>query len=143
MASDKVFSKTIRVNADSAKLWDVLTNPSLIQEWLFGTKVICDWKVGSTILFTGNYQGKDYADKGIVLKFEKEKIFQYTYWSGFSGLPDKPENYSLVTFQVKPEGKESHLTLTQSHFATDTMFEHSDKNWIPTLDLVKKLAEKM
>ncbi len=32
---------------------------------------------------------------------EQNKILSYSYWSGFSGLEDKPENYSLVTYTLE------------------------------------------
>ena len=28
-------------------------------------------------------------------------VLKYDYWSGFSGLEDKPENYSLVTYTLE------------------------------------------
>ncbi|MCX8143637.1 MAG: SRPBCC domain-containing protein [Bacteroidia bacterium] len=142
MATDKILNKTISINASTSKVWNTLTTPDLIKEWLFGTKVISDWKVGTSILFTGNWQGTDYADKGTILKFDIEKVFQYNYWSGFSGLPDSPENYSMITFELTSKDNGTMLTLTQSNFATETMYEHSDKNWDAALDIVKNLAEK-
>lgn len=142
MATDKILNKTISINAPTSEVWNALTNPDLIKEWLFGTKVISDWKVGTSILFTGNWQGTDYTDKGTILKFDIEKAFQYNYWSGFSGLPDSPENYSVITFALTPNGNTTMLTLTHSNFATETMYEHLDKNWDATLELMKKIIEK-
>jgi uncharacterized protein YndB with AHSA1/START domain len=142
MAINKTLNKTIRIKAPTSKVWSTLTNPDLIKEWLFGTNVISDWKVGSQILFTGTWQGTEYKDKGTILKFEIEKIFQYNYWSGFSGLPDRPENYSVIAFELTPEDNFTTLALTQSNFATETMYEHSDKNWSATLDLMKNIIEK-
>lgn len=56
-----------------------------------GTKVSTGWKEGSPITYKGNYNGKDYQDKGIIKKIEPEKIFQSTYWSSMGGKEDKPE----------------------------------------------------
>jgi uncharacterized protein YndB with AHSA1/START domain len=142
MAKDKILTKTININATASKIWDALTNPDIIKQWLFGTNVISDWKVGSHILFTGNWQGTDYKDKGTILQFEKERIFRYNYWSGFSGLPDSTENYSIITFMLAPTNNSTQLTLTQTNFATDTGYEHSDKNWDATLELMKKIIER-
>lgn len=142
MASNQILNKTISIKATPSKVWNALTNPDLIKEWLFGTKVISDWKVGTSILFTGNWQGTDYADKGTILTFDIEKKFQYNYWSSFSGLADSPENYSIITFELTPKDNKTLLTLTQSNFVTDIMYEHSNKNWDVTLDVMKKLIEK-
>jgi uncharacterized protein YndB with AHSA1/START domain len=142
MATELTLKKSININATTSEVWNTLTNPELIKEWLFGTKVISDWKVGTSILFTGNWQGTDYADKGTILKFEIEKIFQYSYWSGFSGLPYMPENYSVITFLLTPNDTATILTLTQSNFATETAYEHSNKNWDATLERMKKIIER-
>jgi uncharacterized protein YndB with AHSA1/START domain len=142
MPTELTLKKSINITASTAKVWNALTNPELIKEWLFGTKVISDWKVGTSILFTGNWQGTDYADKGTILKFDIEKIFQYSYWSGFSGLPDLPENYSVITFALTPKDNTTTVTLTQSNFATDMAYEHSDKNWDTTLVGIKKITKR-
>lgn len=141
MATDKILRKTIHISAPTSEVWKALTKPDLIKEWLFGTKVISEWKVGTSILFTGNWQGTDYADKGTILKFDIEKVFQYNYWSGFSGLPDSPENYSVITFELSWNADATLLTLTQSNFPTEAMYEHTAKNWDATLELLKKIIE--
>jgi len=142
MSTDKILNKTMSINAPTSEVWIALTNPDLIKQWLFGTNVISDWQVGSPILFTGTWQGTEYKDKGTILQFEIEKVFQYNYWSGFSGLPDSIENYSIITFKLIPTANGTQLTLTQSNFATETGYEHSDKNWDVTLELMKKIIER-
>ncbi|MFI5153097.1 MAG: SRPBCC family protein [Chitinophagales bacterium] len=142
MASDKILKKTIPINAPASAVWKALTKPDLIKEWLFGTNVISDWRVGCSILFAGNWQGKDYADKGTILRFEIEKVFEYNYWSGFSGLPDRPENYSVIRFELAPNGNATILTLTQNNFPTEAMYEHTAQNWDATLELMKKIIER-
>lgn len=142
MATDKILNKTININAPVSKVWNTLTNPDFMKEWLYGTKVIYNPKAGVPILFTGNWQGTEYKDKGTILKFETEKIFQYNYWSSFSGLPDSTENYSIITFELTENDNITELSLTQSNFATQTSYEHSDKNWDPALELIKKISEK-
>jgi uncharacterized protein YndB with AHSA1/START domain len=142
MAIDKILTKSIHVNAPASKVWDALTNPEVIKQWLFGTTVISDWKVGSPILFTGVWQGTEYKDKGNILQLEKEKIFQYNYWSGFSGLADAIDNYSIISFKLTPVADGTELTLTHGNFPTEIGYEHSDKNWDMTLELMKKIIEQ-
>ena len=142
MPIDKILTKTIHINAPISKVWDALTNPEIIKQWLFGTTVISNWKVGSPIVFTGVWQGTEYKDKGNILQLEKEKVFQYNYWSGFSGLPDIIENYSVITFKLEPSNNGTELALIHSNFPTEIGYEHSDKNWDATLDLMKNIIEK-
>jgi uncharacterized protein YndB with AHSA1/START domain len=142
MAIDKTLEKTTRIDKPASEVWKALTTPDIIKQWLFGTTVTSDWKVGSPLLFTGKWEGKEYADKGTILKLENERVLEYNYWSGFSGLPDSPENYSVITFELTPVDNTTILTLKQSNFPGEESFEHTDKNWDATLDLLKKTVEK-
>ncbi len=142
MKNDLVVRKTVKINADASKVWNAITNPKMIKKYLFGTKVNTDRKVGSEIIFQGNWQGKKFMDKGVIEKFEIEKLFQYTYWSVFSGLEDKKENYSLVTFELSGDDKITKLTVSQKGFADKTSQEHSDKGWSMVMQKIKELVEK-
>ena len=77
------------------------------------------------------------------LNMNYKSVFeQYDYWSGFSGTTDSPENYSIIEFNLINNGEQTTLRLKHSNFSTPTMYEHSDKNWEETLDVIKKLAEE-
>ena len=142
MDKQLILKKTLTINAPAARVWEALTSPEWIKQYLYGTNTISDWKVGSSILFTGTWEGKEYKDKGTILKFEKEKVFQYSYWSPFSGLPDLPENYSLLTFEVSSGAGRTTLLLTQVGFVDAKTMEHSGKNWEGVLQALKGLVEK-
>jgi len=134
--------KTIEINADTSQVWDALTNPKKIKQYLFGTETISDWKVGSTIIFQGEYQGQKYKDKGKILDIKEGQLLQYAYWSGFSGLEDKEENYSKVTYKLNRKEPDTILTLTQEGFASKQAREHSENNWGMVLDKIKEIIEK-
>ena len=136
-----IVKKSIKINAPAKKVWNTLTDPELIKEWLFGTKAVSDWKIGSSLIFTGNWQGIEYRDKGTILEIEAEKKLKYDYWSSFSGLREAPENFSIVEFNLVKKENQTLLTLTQSNFATPEMCEDSEKNWDVTLDSLKKVVE--
>lgn len=133
--------KSISFNAEKSKVWEALVNPEIIKEYLFGTEVISEWKVGSTMIFQGEWEGQKYKDKGNILAIEPEKIFQYNYWSRFSGLEDKDENYSFVTYQISGEGNQTVLTLTQKGFANKQAKEHSEVSWEMILKKMKEIVE--
>jgi len=129
MKKDLSVRKTVKINVNASKVWDAITNPKMIKKYLFGTQVITSWKIDSEIIFQGNWEGKKFRDKGIIKKMEIEKLFQYTYWSVFSGLEDKEENYSLVTFELSGDDKITKLTVSQKGFTNKSSQEHSDKGW--------------
>ena len=142
MAEKYKVLKTIEINADKSKVWDALINPEIIKQYFFGTEVVSDWEVDREIIFQGEYQGTKYRDKGNILKIESEKILQYNYWSGFSGLEDKEENYSIVTYELNDENGKTRLSITQENFANEQSKEHADKNWDIVLNQMKEIIEK-
>ncbi len=133
--------KSISFNAKKSKVWEALVSPEIIKEYLFGTEVISEWKAGSTMIFQGEWEGQKYKDKGNILAIEPEKLFQYNYWSRFSGLEDKDENYSFVTYQISEEGNQTVLTLTQKGFANEQAKEHSEVSWGMILEKMKEIVE--
>lgn len=142
MLESLILKKKFLFNAPVEAVWDALTNPEKIKRYLFGTKAVSDWKEGSPLRFTGEWDGKQYTDKGTVLKFEKNKIFQYNYWSSFSPLPDKPENYSVLTFVLSSNGQQTLLTFEQKGFFDEKSFNHSDENWESVMKTMKAIVEE-
>lgn len=133
---------TQEINAEVASVWDALINPVKIKQYLFGTDTQCDWKVGSSLRFTGEWEGKQYEDKGTILAIEAEKLLSYNYWSGFSGVPDVSENYQIVTFKLTSAGNKTRLHLTQQNILSEDTKTHSEQNWKMVLNSLKELVEK-
>lgn len=133
---------TIEIDASVQKVWDGLTNPEIIKQYMFGTETICDWKEGSEIIFQGNYEGTTYKDKGIIQKIIAETILQYTYLSSFSGLEDKPENYHLITYELQEQDNKTNLKLKQENIQSKEAQDHADKNWDFVLLKMKEVLEQ-
>ena len=104
--------------------------------------MISDFKVGSPIHFEGKHSGVFYKDKGVILKFEPENVFQYSYWNEVSRLPDIPENYVVIEFKLHPEKSTVILELIVSNCAEGTIFSHWNFYWSTTLHVIKRLIEK-
>lgn len=126
------------IKAPVEKVWDALINPEIVKQYFFGSSQETDWKVGSKILWTGEYEGTTYIDKGVVQEFEPYKKVSYSYLSSWSGLDDKPENYLLVTYEVRQIGKDTELTITQSNYDEEKA-KHSSENWAVVIDGLKKI----
>jgi uncharacterized protein YndB with AHSA1/START domain len=132
---------TIIINASTSKVWSALTQPDLIKQYLFGTEVTTDWQVGSPITYKGQWEGKTYEDKGRILQIEPGRLLVSTFWSSLSGLPDVPENYKTVGYELSTEGGGTRLTITQDNNDTLEEANHSEQNWKMVLDSMKKLLE--
>lgn len=138
-----VISQSVDIRAGAATVWEGLTNPEIIKEYLYGADTITDWKVGSEIIFQGEFEGQEYRDKGIILENEFQKKISYTYWSGFSGMEDIPENYSVVTYTLTPiDNEHTRLTWTQRGYASKEAHEHSEKGMQPFLEQVRTIFER-
>jgi len=136
-------SKSIEINAKGEQVWDALTNPEKIKVYLFGTETITDWKVGSPIIFQGEYEGHKYKDKGNVLVNEANVLLQYNYWSQYSGLEDTLENYAIVTYKIDAKTDKSVLfTWTQEGFSSQEGYEHTENTLYGMLEQIKNLVEE-
>ena len=136
-----VAKASMTINAPTLRVWEALTQPDLIKQYLFGTQVTTDWKVGSPITYEGVWEGKAYKDKGVILQVEPGKLLVSTYWSALSGLPDIPENYQTVRYELAAEGGGTRLTIGQDNNASPEDANHSAQNWSMVLDGLKKLLE--
>ncbi|MES1219395.1 MAG: SRPBCC family protein [Bacteroidota bacterium] len=141
MSNNLLAKATVKINTDKEKVWDALTNSEKIKQYFFGTNAISDWKKGSSLKFTGEWEGKTYEDKGTILDTEPGKLFRYTYWSSMGKLEDKPENYATVTYELVQTDNETTLTVTQNNIANEESREHSEQNWNYILGEMKKLLE--
>ncbi|HSW77216.1 MAG TPA: SRPBCC family protein [Candidatus Chromulinivoraceae bacterium] len=131
----------IEIDAPSSEVWQAITDPIIVKKWFFGTNVESDWKVGSPIMFRGEWEGKAYEDKGIIQKIEVNKLLSYTHFSSRTGQADVPENYELVQFILS--GREGGTTVA-IHEENLPSVEARDKSlgvWSMILTNLKKVVE--
>lgn len=132
----------ITTNAPIAKVWDALVNPEMIKRYMFGTNAVSDWKEGSPIVWKGEWEGKPYEDKGMILQLKPERVLQYSHFSPLSGQADVPTNYHTVTIELSSEEKGTLLLLSQDNNSTEEDREHSEKMWGMMLTGIKKVLEQ-
>lgn len=129
------------INAPLEKVWEALTNPAIVEQYFFGTELVTDWEVGKPIVFQGEWDDKKYIDKGEVLEYEHNKKLSYSFLSSWSGKEDLPENYLWVSYEVKSDGENTELTISQSNY-NEELAEHSDENWAALVDAMRKIIKK-
>lgn len=134
---------TTSVKAPKEKVWEVLTTPDQIRQWLFSTTVTTDWLEGSPIIFEGTWQGKVYHDKGKIIECTPHKTLRHSFWSSMSGKEDKPENYVLVSYELDDKGDTCDLTISQDGIRTEKEREHLEQNWKTVAQGIKTLAEEL
>jgi len=132
---------SISVNAKASKAWQWLTTPSLIKQYLMGTDAISDWRIGSPIIYKGEWEGKPYEDKGKIMALVPNKLLRTTFWSSFSGLADVPDNYNMVTYELLESGDITTITVSVDNNPTQESADQSTSNWMSVLESLKKLLE--
>ena len=139
---------SIDVEASPKQVWDALTTPEVVREYFFSATVTTDWKVGSPIIFAGEWNGWSYADKGEILVFHPCVELSYSHWSPLSGTEDAPENYHVVEIALAEAASGTKVTLTQSNLTggiTDSdraNREDYERNWKAMLDGLKATVER-
>ena len=142
MSKGFIAKASIIIESTVVQVWDALTNPAVIRQYMFGTNVVSDWEEGSPIVWKGEWQGKVYEDKGVILKLESQRLIQYSHFSPLSGVPDVAENYHTVTIKLSAKGTQTLVSLAQDNNATEQERQHSERNWEMMLEGLKKLLER-
>ena len=130
------------IDAQAADVWQALVTAEAIKEYMFGTTVISEWVVGSPIVWKGEWKGRAYEDKGLILQFVAERVLEYTHFSTLSGVADLPENYHVVTIELSAKDGMTYVALSQDNNPTDQAREHSERNWGVMLAALKRFVER-
>ncbi|WP_299287615.1 SRPBCC domain-containing protein [uncultured Mucilaginibacter sp.] len=149
MNEPKIVKSEIVIDTTPAKVWDALVNPAKTQIYMFGCETVSDWKIGSDLLWRGEYEGQEMVFvKGKILEMEPGNLLKYTVIDPFASYPDIPENYLNVTYQLTEEGGKTKLTVTQDGFETAAEGEkryqdtyNNGQGWNPILVQIKEVAE--
>jgi uncharacterized protein YndB with AHSA1/START domain len=139
--ADYVATAETDIDASPDEVWDVLTDPVQVKKFMFGADVETDWLQGSPITWQGEYEGKQYTDKGEILAVEVGRLLKVTHYSPLSGQPDEPENYHTLTYELTGDGNRTHLKLTQDNNGSQEEADHSRGMWEMLVKGVKEAAE--
>lgn len=131
----------IDIAAPKSNVWRALTDPEIIRLYFFGTQVATDWRPGHPITWTGEWQGKAYQDKGVVLEVEPNQHLKFTHFSPLSGASDVPENYHTISIELGGDGPTTHVSLVQDNNKSEEEAAHSTENWNQMLQALKKTVE--
>lgn len=129
------------IEAPADKVWEALVTPEIIQKYFFDTHAESEWKVGSPITFSGEWEGNTYKDKGTILNLEPGALLKYNYWSSMSGMSDTPDNYVDITNEIREHDGKTMITVSQDNIPTEKLKRHAIENWTKVLKNLKDLLE--
>jgi uncharacterized protein YndB with AHSA1/START domain len=139
--ADYVATAEAEVEAPPSRVWQALTDPDEIERYMFGARVVTDWKPGSRIVWKGEYDGRPFEDKGEVLDVVPERRLEVTHFSPLSGDEDVPENYHTLTFVLEGSDGTTRVSLSQDGNRSAEAAEHSRANWEKMLLGLKATVE--
>lgn len=102
-----------KMEAPADRIWTALTEPNQIKEYMFGTEAKSDFTEGSSIEYTGTYDGKE----------------------------DKPENYHHVIYSLEENNGISEVSLSQDNIGSEKELAQMEKNRNLVLDGLQRLVE--
>jgi uncharacterized protein YndB with AHSA1/START domain len=149
MSQPLTVTSTITIQAPAARVWDALTDPEMTKKYMFGCEAISDWKPGSPLLWKGQFNGLEMvAVKGKVVKIEPGKFLAYTTIDPNNpAVPDLPENYLTVTYDLSEQNGHTLLAVSQGDYSTvaegKKRYEETvaGGGWTPILVQIKVLLE--
>jgi uncharacterized protein YndB with AHSA1/START domain len=140
--ADHVATAETEISASPARIWNALTDPEQIKEYMFGSEVETDWKPGSSIVWKGEYEGKKYEDKGEIVEIEPQERLKVTHFSPLGGKEDVPANYHTLVYELERHGDTTRVSLSQDNNATKEEAEHSSSMWEQMLAGLKEVVER-
>jgi uncharacterized protein YndB with AHSA1/START domain len=97
-AAEIVFER--RLDAPPERVWRALTDPEELAGWLAPTEI--DLRVGGQILISFG----DAQERGTIQELREPEVLAYTW--------NESKTDSLVRFELIPDGRGTHLTLTHT-----------------------------
>ncbi len=145
----KFIENEIIINASATEVWDALVNPAKTKVYMFGCETVSDWQEGSPLIWQMEYEGKPFIPvKGHIVEIEENEFLAYTVFDPTSTMPDVPENYLTVTYELSEDDGQTTLTVTQGDYDTvaegEKRYNESYNNglgWQPILEQIKALVE--
>ncbi len=135
------------VNASAATIWKVLTQPEYTAQYMFGCRVVTDWKPGSRVDWVGQADGKDVTYvTGVVVEYVPNERLSYSVIDPFAEYPKTEENHLLVCHTLTPEDGKIVLTVSQGDYTKvadgENRYGHgADEGWLQLLNKIRDIAQ--
>lgn len=132
----------VQIDASPDTVWRTLTNPKLVKQWHLGADTETDWQVGSRLVRTGVVNKKNYEAKGVVVANERPKRLVHTQWNTESGLPDRPQNYRTIRYELAEVGDGTELTIIEENILGEEQRSLAEAHWQKVVRGLKAIAER-
>lgn len=134
-----IHTAKITINAPTEKVFDILTKPELVKLWQFGKMLTTDWRSGSDIKFSTEWEGKALEQWGTILEIRTNELIKYNLFTPGLDLEDKIENYCVTSYILINDNGQTNLEIIQED-SRPNAFAGGTLN--PILVSLKQIAER-
>lgn len=148
MSKSMIIKEEVFFKANPSKVWNLLINPEMTKQYMFGCEVLSDWKIGNQILWNGKTENGEEITyvKGKVVEYEQGKKVTSTMFDPNLGIPDVPRNYVNLTYEVIRIENGCKLIITQGDFQNadnaEKRFEESRQGWKMVIPIMKRILNE-
>jgi uncharacterized protein YndB with AHSA1/START domain len=135
--------KSITINASPERVWDVLTKPEMIRQYMFGSDVHTTWKKGSPIMYSQEDGGRTIPRvSGTIRDILPPKFLKMN----ILGVQEKYKKPVKMSYVLEPAGDDiTVLHIREEGFAEvddgEKRYEQSLEGWEIVLPKLKEVAE--
>jgi len=145
ISSDSIIYKGESIlSAPPALVWELLTNSTYTQQYFFGCKVTSDFAQGSRIEFENEER---IQVVGTIREVVPGKILDHTVFDPEMGIPDLPENYLFVRYELIPQDGNTLLKVSQGDFAVvadgEKRYADIQQGWPFIFQALQDMAQKV
>lgn len=146
MSEPLYYEVSVLLPAGRQEVWNALIQSEYTRQYMYGCQLICDWQVGSSLIWEGVHEGQPKIFvKGELLEFLPEQRMRFTINAPDGDWADVPENYIEVTYALEARGEQTLLTISQGDYRTVEKglerYEDTINGWEYSIPLMKKLFD--
>ncbi|MBD0260561.1 MAG: SRPBCC domain-containing protein [Cytophagales bacterium] len=143
---EKEIRITVHIHAAPEAVWDTLTNPAKIAQYMYGAIARTDWEPGSPVHYYFARNGQEtLVVKGEVILNQAPRYLEHTLFPTTWHLPDIPGNYLSAVYQLTPKGDGTDLTVIQRDFSRvaegEKRYHDALNGWSEILPKITAVAE--
>ena len=125
------------IAASVDQVWRTLVSDDGHSAMMFGSTVVTDWQEGHPIEWRGEWEGKPFADRGVIVDLDPPRSLVVTHYSPLSGRPPEEATHR-VAWTLRPEGGSTSVVLIQDGNPTEEAAAHASDNWAASLEQLEQ-----
>jgi uncharacterized protein YndB with AHSA1/START domain len=142
-----LIEREVRIDASPERVWAVLTEPALVDEWFSpGAPAEIDLRPGGIMVLNHGQHG---TFQTVIVAIEPLRKFSYRWASGYPGELATEENSTLVEFTLVADGEATLLKVAESGFSaldlpadSDASYASHTRGWPEVMGNLQKFAER-